>query len=113
MQEELLETNPDADVAVYAVWEPMLGGRRTNALEATGLLPDPRVRHFWNEDFIVGNHYSEAAFGRTAWDIYFLYGPDAVWEERPEPLISSGFTVIGQRRQLQEDFSAILERIPQ
>lgn len=89
----------------------MLGGRRRHAVAATGLLPDPRVQHFWNDQFIVGNHFREAAFGRTAWDIYFLYGPEATWQETPEPLISSGFTVYAERRQLLTDFTALRESV--
>lgn len=109
MQKNILDANPDADLNVYVVWEPLLGGRRNHAVEASGLMPDPRVQHFWNEPFIVGDFYRDAALGRIAWDIYFLYGPEAEWQETPEPLLSSGYTVYAKRQQLQADFTALLE----
>lgn len=104
-----MAAHPDANLEVYVVWEPMLGGRRDHALEATALMPDPRVHHFWNDQFIVGNHFREAAFGRTAWDIYFLYGSEAEWAAMPGPQISSGFTIYSRRDQLLTDFTALLE----
>lgn len=110
MQENILEANPAADIAVYVVWEPTLDERRDHAEEATALIEDPRVTQFWNEEFITGQYFSATLGGRTAWDIYFLYGPDASWEETPELLISSGFPVYSQRRQLQTDLNNLLAR---
>lgn len=110
MQETLLETNPEAAVDVYVVWEPMLGGTRNHAADAIEeLIPDRRVKHYWNKDFIAGEFFREHRFGETAWDIYFLYGPEAVWEETPEPLLLSGFTVIRERRALETEFNMLLE----
>ena len=83
----------------------MLGGRRSQATEATNLMPDSRVQHFWNDEFIAGEHFREFNFGRAAWDIYFLYASDAIWQEMPEPLISSGYTVYAFRDQLEEDLT--------
>ncbi len=113
MQENLLAANPTADIAVHVVWEPMLGGRREQAVEATSLMPDSRVRHFWNETFIVGQFFQDAAYDRTAmgrpvWDIYFLFGSEATWQQQPGPLLSSGFTVFGRRDQLGREFMALL-----
>ncbi len=102
VRENILEANPDLELAVYVVWEPMLGGRRAHAAEAAGLIADPRVAQFWNDEFIAGEYFKEALFGRTAWDIFFLYGNEARWEDEPEPLIRSGYTVYAERERLQE-----------
>ena len=32
--------------------------------------------------------------GGTAWDVYFLYGPDSRWEAGPSGLLTSGSPVI-------------------
>ena len=32
--------------------------------------------------------------GGTAWDVYFLYGPDSRWEAGPSGLLASGSPVI-------------------
>jgi hypothetical protein len=73
-------------------------------------LTDERVIHLWDEDREVGRWYAQQGvypFGTVAWDIYFLYGPDATWEESPEPLLSSGFTIIGQSQQLLNDITSL------
>ena len=111
MQENILEANPEADLEVYVVWEPTLGARRNRAVEATTLMPDPRVRHYWNDDFIAGDHFNEHAFGRTAWDIYFLYGPEATWQEDPDPLIISGYTVIRERSALEIELTDLWQEM--
>jgi hypothetical protein len=86
----------------------MLGGKRRHAVEASGLIDDPRVQHFWNETFIAGGHFRDLNFGRIAWDIYFLYGREARWQGMPEPLLSTGFTVYAKRKQLLADLEALL-----
>ena len=108
MQDNILESNPEADLDVYVVWEPMLGASRNHAVDATNLISDQRVQHFWNDAFIVGEEFKEHNSGRTAWDIYFLYGPEATWQESPEPLVVSGNTVIRQRQILAEEFRSLL-----
>ena len=110
MQENVLEANPAAEIHVYVVWEPMLGARRNRAAEATELISDPRVRHYWNDDFIVGEFFKDHDSGRTAWDIYFLYGPEAVWQEEPEPLLLSGRTVIRKRQALHDALAELWQQ---
>ncbi len=109
MQENILEANPEAEIDIYVVWEPTLGARRNHADDATELISDPRVRHYWNADFIVGEFFKDHDFGRTAWDIYFLYGPDAEWGEEPAPLLLSGRAVIRRRQALQDTLLALCE----
>lgn len=62
----MLEADPDLDVQLYVVWEPMLGGKHTDAVAAMALIPDPRARHFWSPDFLVGRHFHELGIGRIA-----------------------------------------------
>lgn len=110
MQENILEANPEAQIDVYVVWEPMLGARRNHADDAAELIPDPRVQHYWNDDFVAGQFFKDHDSGRTAWDIYFLYGPDAAWESEPEPLLLSGRTVIRHRQALQDTLLGLLSQ---
>ncbi len=49
-------------------------------------------------------------FGPLAWDIFFLYGPEAVWENVPAPLITSGSTIISKRDRLRSGISQFLMR---
>lgn len=101
MQEEILEAFPQDELSVFAIWLPMLPGDRRSAWDPD-LMPDPRVQHYWDENRVVGRFFADKgpSFGGVAWDIYFLYGSNASWTDLPEPLISSGFTLIGSKDRL-------------
>ena len=45
----------------------------------------------------------------VAWDVYYLYGPDAVWETIPSPLVGSGGTIIREREKLEMEVSTLLK----
>jgi len=44
----------------------------------------------------------------VAWDVYYLYDPDATWETVPGPLISSGGTIYRERQTLKMKISTLL-----
>ena len=45
---------------------------------------DPRVTYYWDRHKLTGAEWQESLnMVNIAWDIYFLYGPDAVWSELP------------------------------
>jgi len=72
------------------------------------LLNDERVTELWDAEGELGDWfprqdaYSDVVHGPLAWDIYFLYGGDATWEDVPLPLAESGSTIIGSRDRLKE-----------
>ncbi len=78
------------------------------------LMPDPRTTHYWDGERLLGTWfpqqqaYESVTFGPIAWDIYFLYGPDAEWEEAPQPLITSGRTVISKSGDLENSLHQLL-----
>ena len=97
MQAEILEKNPEAEIAVYAVWFNVLPSDSRSAWDAE-LLTDRRVTHHWDADRITGRWFADNigfSHGSLAWDVYYLYGPGANWEEIPEPLAGSGYTLFG------------------
>lgn len=71
------------------------------------LLSDPRVSYFWDEERLSGVWFSDQISGQQplSWDSYFLYGPDATWEDIPDPLISTGYTIIEKVEQLEADLA--------
>jgi hypothetical protein len=73
-------------------------------------LTDPRVRHFWDEQKLVGDWYSANVTHQngTTWDFYALYGPDATWSSEPPRALSQGGPIIGRRDQLQAAISPLL-----
>ena len=110
MQTQILERNPAADIRVYAVWVPFLGGTKEAADVSRRVLPDARVTQFWD-----GSALTSAWFARNvehslapAWDAYYLYGPDGTWTNLPGPLVSSGGTIIGQSSALKNAITPLL-----
>ncbi len=110
-----MEKNPEADLRVYAVWFDVLLGDDRSEWNPE-LMPDPRVTHYWDSERAVADwipkqkEYESITFGPFAWDQYFLYGPEAAWTDVPGPVVSSGRTVLGKRKRMEE---ALLSLIPQ
>ena len=79
------------------------------------LLDDPRVTEYWDADREIGEwfpmqeDYESLIFGPLAWDIFFLYGPEARWESVPLPVISSGNTIIARRGRLADSIAPLLD----
>ena len=113
VQRELLEKHPESELQVYAVWFDVLVGDDRSAWNPE-LLVDPRVTQYWDSDRSLGTwfprqeEYESLIFGPLAWDIFFLYGPEAVWEDVPAPLIASGRTIISKRDRLRSGISQLL-----
>ena len=95
---------------MYVVWFNMLFGDSRDRWDGDGVT-DPRVRHFWDEQKVIGNWYSANVLHRegTTWDFYALYGPDAMWGSEPPRAISQGGTIISRRDQLRAAISPLLQ----
>ncbi len=115
-QGPLFETGGSTSPApghVYAVWFDVLLGDDRSAWNPN-LLVDPRVIQYWDSDRTLGTWfprqevYKPMIFGPLAWDIFFLYGPEAVWEDVPAPLVTSGSTIIAKRDRLRSGISQYL-----
>ncbi len=91
MQKQVLEQVADANLRVYVVWLPMwpqarIGLGERAARKETVRVPGSRVRHFWDGGRELGKAIApnlKLSEGRTAWDVYLLFGPDARWDARP------------------------------
>jgi hypothetical protein len=110
VQREILERFGGSNLRVYAVWVPFNGGSEQAADVSQRVLPDPRVVHIWDGEAATSNWFAEnveESFA-PAWDVYYLYGPDAMWTNVPGPLIGSGATIIGQSSALHDDIMPLL-----
>jgi hypothetical protein len=112
VQREILEAEPESELAVYAVWVPFLGGTRDAAALSQRVLPDPRVIQFWDETALTSDWFAQRVENSQApaWDVYYLYGPDARWTDVPAPLASSGATIIGRSSELKAAITPLLAR---
>jgi hypothetical protein len=89
---DLLSKLPkDTSLRTYVVHEPVIGGSAKNIPRAAGLV-HASVRHYWNPTGSFGR-LAGAAFdlhhdGKPvyAWDLWTIYGPEAVWTASGPPL---------------------------
>ncbi len=82
-----------------------------NAWNAANL-PDMRVTHFWDGEQVTDEWFAKVVdnymYGEVSWDMYYLYGPQAVWETVPAPLVDSGGTIYRKRDQLEKQIDILL-----
>jgi hypothetical protein len=96
VQTQILEQYPDADLRVYVVWLPVLA--QDSRFEVDDLVVDARATHYWDNDQVVSDALSSAfdSGGGVVWDVYFLFGPDATWNERPPKPLATGAPVVSE-----------------
>ncbi len=111
MQSQVLAQYSSEQLHVYTIWLPILAGDAREEWNGS-TMPDARVTHFWDGALQAGRWFAQQVDGYdgVAWDIYYLYGPDAVWENVPLPLLDSGQTIYAERQQLKRQISTLLEK---
>ena len=114
MQREILEAEPVAALRVYVVWVPFSGGTSQAADVSRRVLPDPRVAQFWDDAALTSEWFAKNVdqSSAPAWDVYYLFGPDAKWIDVPGPIVSSGGTIIGQSSALEAAITPLLAKQP-
>jgi hypothetical protein len=80
--------------------------------EAQKVMPDARVKHFWDSRKALGTRYKNwvpsSVRGPIEWDAYYLYPADAVWTgDAPPGQIVSGRTILETRRDLTDAISRL------
>lgn len=73
-------------------------------------MPDARVTQFWDGRHVIGRWFAGQVDGYegVSWGFYYLYGPDAVWETSPWPLVGSGGIVFRDREKLKTQVRTLL-----
>ena len=105
VQEEILEKHPEADIRVYAIWFSMLPSDSRSRWKSH-VTSDRRVTHYWDSRKAAGRWFARAGgYQRVAW---VLFGPEADWDDQPEPLIGYGRTIIGTRNKLRKEILPLL-----
>lgn len=59
---------------------------------------------------MVGQWFAEhvEGFEGIVWDAYYVFGPEATWEEVPAPRAGSGGTIYGQRDLLAAQLYSVI-----
>lgn len=114
MQKEILKASSSSNLRVYAVWFSMITTDARSRWSWTGgSLNDPRVVHYWDENKKVGRFFAgkdpETDDPNVVWDTYYLYGPEAEWRTKPEPLVSTGSTILDELDGLKKGLEPLLK----
>lgn len=77
----------DSTLRVYVVWSSQQGAAERHVPGATRLMAEPRVRHYWDENLVVGRAFQPVVGSSIpAWDTYLLFDRDAVWTGETMPV---------------------------
>lgn len=90
---DLLATTDDPRLQTYVVHVPVIGAEAKDVAPAAKLLSNAHVHHYWNSSGEFGRQLSKAVDLKHgdepvyAWDVWLIYGPEAVWEgpNPPQP----------------------------
>lgn len=90
MQKTILEKNSSSALAVYLVWTPVQpADNQLAAFEARALMPDARVRHYWDNNRMLAQNYRRILPAgptcQTVWDVFMLYSAGVKWGEFTPP----------------------------
>jgi hypothetical protein len=81
VKRELFDRQPSPRLTPLVVWVPQSRGREEHVPNATSFVADPRARHYWDGEGLLGQGYRTLlGLSEDAWDAFFVYGPDARWE---------------------------------
>ena len=88
IKNDVLAKVKDKRLATFSVYIPMIfGDGKAPAVKAAKEMTKIGVPSFWDGKRELGNAYGQVVKlpmnKKTAWDIYFIYGPDAVWSDTP------------------------------
>ncbi len=110
MQTQILEHYRSAKLRVYVIWTAKLTFDSRDQWDGGGL-SDPRVIHLWDQQDILGNWFvaNLPGYQGSDWDAYLLFGPNATWTAQPQPLISSGSSVIATKDTLASSIAPLLQ----
>lgn len=113
VREHILEEHPDEDLVVYAVWFNMVATDR-KARWDPDLLGDKRVRHYWDEDRVLGAWISKNLpdhnhLGAIDWDSYYLFDTDGNWDDTFENVRASGTPIAKSTEKLEQAFDLMLK----
>ena len=112
MRENVLDAETSPDLRVYAVWLNQRVTDEGGAIDES-ILDDPRVTQYWDPEGITGTHFADADLGGLGYsgfvyDVYYVFGPEAIWADGPEPLVGARAPVVSYADELLADIRSQL-----
>jgi hypothetical protein len=120
VRQEILKKTASPDLVVYAIWFKMMPGDDRDA-RPDSFIDDPRVVEMWDEQRLLGRWLaSQPQFkdkglvdAGVMWDTFLLFGRESRWEDVPTHLVSSGYTIVRERKRLEADLPSALAPVGQ
>ena len=109
VQQDLLESDQNLPIKVYAVWMPMLVTDQWGRWGARSL-SDARVEHSWDGERLVGRFFAGQVQGDSSsalWDVFLLYSPEAHWDNSLDAPLAWGGPIV----EMRDDLAASVERV--
>jgi hypothetical protein len=108
----VLAEEPSGDVRFYVVWLNQRVTDERGSIDES-LLADPRVTQYWDAEGITGTYFADADLGDLGasgfiYDVYYVFGGDAAWQDEPSPLADAAVPVISYVDRLLEEIRAQL-----
>ena len=108
IEQQVLETIPSKQLAVYVVWIPVLNFQDEPTLQRNGLkessrVSDSRALQYIDPHGFLGKEYSpvlNVPYHGPAWDVYFAFGSEVRWDDHvpvPTDWMMQGDFVSGRR----------------
>lgn len=76
---------------MFVVWSGQVGNEG-HVPAAAELIPDPRVRHYWDQERVAGKAFRNLDDGAErleldfpAWDVWLIFDADARWTDGGPP----------------------------
>jgi hypothetical protein len=108
----VLPSEPSDDVRFFVVWVNRGLGDNRGAVDDS-ILADARVTQYWDGDGLTGTTFAARDLGGLGpagflYDVYWVFGPDATWDDAPGPVAGAGRTVVAQTDRLLREIRAQL-----
>ena len=81
----MLDKLKGEDIAVYAVWLPILGiDSKASLPMATKRFSDPKVHQYWDAKAELSRSFAPVLkTNEVVWDVYMLFDRSAEWKDTP------------------------------
>jgi len=108
--QSLLDTQTDAQLRVFVVWEPVLATDLSAPSTVTlRRIHDMRVKQYWDRNRVLSHAMGEHDRPSVVWDYIAVYKPEQFWTDAPPQPDFKGRPVVrfidGTREALQAIYS--------
>jgi hypothetical protein len=96
----------------FVVWVPQLAGTDADAIQATNLINDPRMHHYWDPTDVTGLEFAKVLqTPGPAWDVYLVYAPWIRWTGELPPTPTYWMQQLGMANVPRLDGSVLAEHV--